>query len=400
VRLLYLLAKFPNFLLRRGPDERKNIHFLKPRFRLNNLHTGVCRFKRPLSPSNEDNLRDTFSITQGEGIILCEMKAVLITEPGPPAVLRIREVPEPQPAEGDLLIRVKATSLNRADLLQRRGMYPPPAGTREDIPGLEFSGTVLESREPESRFKTGDRVMGLLPGEGYAELVRTPAVTVMPVPRNLSFEEAAAVPEVFATAYDALFRQVGLKEGERLLIHAVGSGVGTAAVQLSREAGVIVFGTAGSKEKLSKATELGLGVGINYRTTNFVETVMHQTDNAGVDAILDLVGAANWEGNLSVLRPTGRMIIIGLVSGSKVEADLSVILRKRLRLMGSVLRFRTLVERTQLAHLMNENVLPLFEQGRLTPVIDRVYPWQEVSAAHTYMEENRNFGKIVLAGQW
>jgi len=328
------------------------------------------------------------------------MKAVLITEPGPPAVLKIGEVLEPQPAEGELLIQVKATSLNRADLLQRRGIYPPPAGTRADIPGLEFSGTVLESREPDCRFKPGDRVMGLLPGEGYAELVVTPAVTVMPVPPNLSFEEAAAVPEVFATAYDALFRQVGLKEGERLLIHAVGSGVGTAAVQLSREAGITMFGTAGSNEKLSKATELGLDVGINYRTTDFVETVLHQTSNAGVDAILDLVGASNWEGNLKVLRPTGRMIIIGLVSGSKVEADLSVILRKRLRIMGSVLRFRTLAEKAQLTHLMIENVLPLFEQRRLTPVIDRVYPWQEVSAAHSYMEENRNFGKVVLAGRW
>lgn len=328
------------------------------------------------------------------------MKAVLITKPGPPSVLRIEEVPEPQPSEGELLIQVNATSLNRADLLQRRGIYPPPAGTRADIPGLEFSGTVLESRELECRFKPGDRVMGLLPGEGYAELVVTPAVTVMLVPPSLSLEEAAAVPEVFATAYDALFRQVGLKKGERLLIHAVGSGVGTAAVQLSREAGVTMFGTAGSNAKLSKAMELGLDVGINYRTTNFVETILHQTDSAGVDAILDLVGAANWAGNLEVLSPTGRMIIIGLVSGSKVEVDLNIILRKRLRLMGSVLRFRTLAEKTQLTHLMSENVLPLFEQGRLTPVVDRVYPWQEVSAAHTYMEENRNFGKVVLAGQW
>ncbi len=354
----------------------------------------------PYRDHDEDNLRDASSITLGKSIILREMKAVLITKPGPPSVLKIGEVPDPQPSDGELLIQVRATSLNRADLLQRRGIYPPPAGTRADIPGLEFSGTVLESREPECRFKPGDRVMGLLPGEGYAELVVTPAVTAMPIPGNLSFEEAAAVPEVFATAYDALFRQVDLKQGERLLIHAVGSGVGTAAVQLSREAGVTMVGTAGSNEKLSRAKELGLHVGINYRTTDFVEAVLHQTDNAGVDAILDLVGAAHWKGNLKVLRSTGRMIIIGLVSGSKVEVDLSVILRKRLRLMGSVLRFRTLAEKTQLAHLMIENVLPLFEQEKLTPVIDRVYPWQDVSAAHSYMEENRNFGKIVLAGQW
>jgi putative PIG3 family NAD(P)H quinone oxidoreductase len=328
------------------------------------------------------------------------MKAVMITEPGPPGVLRIGKVSDPVPADGELLIQVRASSLNRADLLQRRGIYPPPAGTREDIPGLEYAGTVIESREPECPFKPGDRVMGLLPGAGYAERVVTPAITAMPVPHQLSFEEAAAIPEVFATAYDALFRQVGLKQGERLLIHAVGSGVGTAAVQLSREAGVAMFGTSGSNEKLVRAKELGLDTGINYHIEDFAEKILKQTEDAGVDAILDLVGAAHWKGNLKVLRSTGRMIIIGLVSGSKVEADLSVILRKRLRLMGSVLRFRTLAEKKQLTHLIIENVLPLFEAGRLAPVIDRVYPWHEVVAAHSYMEENRNFGKIVLSGEW
>lgn len=324
----------------------------------------------------------------------------MITKPGPPEVLRIGEVPEPVPGEGELLIQVSATSLNRADLLQRRGIYPPPAGTPEDIPGLEYAGTVLESRQPECPFKPGDRVMGLLPGAGYAERVVAPAVTAMPVPPELSFEEAAAIPEVFATAYDALFRQVRLKQGESLLIHAVGSGVGTAAVQLSREAGVTMLGTSGSKEKLTKAKRLGLDIGINYRTEDFAEAVLEQTEDLGVDAILDLVGATHWKGNLRVLRSTGRMIIIGLVSGSKVETDLSVILRKRLRIMGSVLRFRNLAEKRQLTHLMIENVLPLFEAERLAPVIDRIYPWHEVSAAHSYMEENRNFGKIVLSGQW
>jgi putative PIG3 family NAD(P)H quinone oxidoreductase len=328
------------------------------------------------------------------------MKAVMITEPGPPEVLKIREVSEPVPADGELLIQVRATSLNRADLLQRRGIYPPPAGTREDIPGLEYAGTVLESREPECPLKPGDRVMGLLPGAGYAERVVTPAVTAMPVPHKLSLEDAAAIPEVFATAYDALFRQVGLKQGEGLLIHAVGSGVGTAAVQLSREAGVTTYGTSRSNQKLARAKQLGLEIGINYRTEDFAEAVFQQTENAGVDAILDLVGAAHWKGNLEVLRSTGRMIIIGLVSGSKVEADLSVILRKRLRLMGSVLRFRTLAEKKQLTHLIIENILPLFEAERLAPVIDCVYPWNEVVAAHSYMEENRNFGKIVLSGEW
>jgi NADPH:quinone reductase-like Zn-dependent oxidoreductase len=222
----------------------------------------------------------------------------------------------------------------------------------------------------------------------------------MPVPPELSFEEAAAIPEVFATAYDALFRQVGLKQGESLLIHAVGSGVGTAAIQLSREAGVTILGTSGSKEKLTKAKRLGLNIGINYRTEDFAEAVFEQTEGVGVDAILDLVGAAHWKGNLRVLRSTGRMIIIGLVSGSKVEADLSVILRKRLRIMGSVLRFRSLAEKRQLTHLIIENLLPLFEAERLAPIIDCVYPWSEASAAHSYMEENRNFGKIVLSGDW
>lgn len=335
-----------------------------------------------------------------ESIIPHDMKAVLIREPGPPSVLQIEEVPEPVPGEGDLLIQVKATSLNRADLLQRRGIYPPPAGTRADIPGLEFSGSVIESRDDQYRFKVGDAVMGLLPGEGYAELVVTPASMVMPIPPNLSFEQAAAVPEVFATAYDALFPQLDLKEGESLLIHAVGSGVGTAAVQLAREAGARVLGTSRSSEKLSKAEELGLEIGINCHNADFTASVLRETESSGVDAVLDLVGAKYWQSNLKVLKATGRMIFIGLVSGNKVEADLGLIMRKRLRLMGSVLRFRTRPEKTLLAQLMIKNVLPLLEQRRLTPVIDRVFAWQEAVAAHSYMEQNRNFGKIVLKGEW
>jgi len=332
-------------------------------------------------------------ITQG---MIYKMKAVVITRKGDPSVLELHEVENPSPGPDDLLVRVRATSLNRADLLQREGFYPAPAGIRQDIPGLEFAGVVEWAGPQAESFLQGDRVMGLVAGEAHAELVATPAATVLRIPENLTFEEAAAIPEAFLTAHDALSLQLGLKAEERLLIHAVGSGVGTAAVQLARVIGAYTFGTSNSKAKLQKAERLGLNQGVAANSCHLSESIKQMTEGKGVDAILDLVGASNWDFNIGCLAPLGRMILVGLLGGSTVEADLGIILRKRLRIIGTVLRSRTLSEKSELTRSFQDERLPMFETGTLVPVIDKVFPLSQICEAHTYMQENRNFGKIVL----
>jgi NADPH:quinone reductase len=323
------------------------------------------------------------------------MKAIVISSFGGPEVLSLREVEEPEPSRLELRVKVHATALNRADLLQRRGHYPPPPGVRPDIPGLEYAGVVDSLGAGVSRFRKGDRVMGLLPGGGYAEKIVTPEGMTVPVPPNLSLEEAAALPEVFMTAYDALFVRVRLAIGETLLIHAAGSGVGTAALQLAKAAGCRVLGTAGSREKLKKAAELGLDLPINYRESDFVQVVQEQV--GGVNAILDLVGGDYLSGNLKALAQGGRLVVVGLLRGARAETDLGAIVRKRLTIVGTVLRSRPIDEKMALCRQFERHLLPLLAQGRLRPVIDRVFPWQQAAEAHRRMEENRNFGKIVLS---
>lgn len=325
------------------------------------------------------------------------MRAVVIRETGDPSVLAIEDVADPVPAPGEVLIRVSATALNRADLLQRRGFYPPPAGTDPRIPGLECAGTVVESRDPAGRFKAGDRLMALLPGAGYAELVAISADLVLPVPDRLDLQQAAAVPEVFLTAYDALFLQLQISMGETVLIHAVGSGVGTAAVQLLRTAGVRTIGTSRTAAKLAACAALGLDHGIEAGTGDWAEEVEDLTAGRGVDAILDLAGGGYLKGNLQALSERGRMIVVGIPAGSRSELDLGLLLRKRLQLRGTNLRRRTPLERADLVSRFHQNALPLLAAGSLAPVIDRVFPWSEAAAAHALMEANRNFGKIVLA---
>jgi len=324
------------------------------------------------------------------------MKAMVITQPGDPSVLQPQEVDAPRPAAEEILVRVRATALNRADLLQRRGLYPPPPGVRADIPGLEFAGEVERCGERVTAWKPGDRVMGLLPGAGYAEHVVTHQNLAMPMPATLGFEEAAAIPEVFLTAYDALVHRLRLQHGERLLIHAVGSGVGTAALQLARKMGVTVFGTAGDPEKLKRAEELGLDVPIHYKSEDFAKVVQDETDGRGVDGILDVVGAAYWSQNLSCLAVLGRLVLVGLLGGIKVEADLFTLMRKRLTVVGTVMRGRSLEEKIALTQEFVRRVLPWFEDGTVRPVVDRVFPLEKAAEAHAYMEANRNFGKIVL----
>lgn len=297
---------------------------------------------------------------------------------------------------GQVRIRVAAVGLNRADLMQRRGQYPPPPGTAPDILGLEVAGIVDVAHDPTGSIRERDRVMALLPGEGYAQEVVVPAGLCMPVPDNLDLEEAASIPEVFLTAYDALFRQVDLRAGETLLVHAAGSGVGTAAIQLATTAGCRTIGTSRTPEKLERATRLGLDHAIVPAKASLVDTVRDLTGGRGVDVILDLVGAAYWPENLEMLGTLGRIIVVGLVSGRKTELDLGLLLRKRLRLFGTALRSRPLGEKATLIHEFSNRILPLFSSGRVRPVVDRVFPWGEAEEAHRYLDSNDSFGKVVL----
>lgn len=325
------------------------------------------------------------------------MREIVITEPGGPDVLELREAPEPEPGPGEIRVRVRAVGVNRADLLQRRGLYPAPAEAAPDVPGLEYAGAVDAVGPGVSNWSPGDRVMGLIGGGAYAEAVVVPADLAIPIPERLSFEEAAAVPEAFITAHDAVFTLIGLQARDRLLIHAVGSGVGTAALQLAREAGARVFGTSRSSTKLERAIDLGLELGIDPEVDNFADAILEHTSGHGVHGVLDLVGAGYLADNLRVLALKGRMAVVGLVSGARAEVDLGILLRNRLTIIGMSLRNRFHDEKVAATRAFAEATLPLLEAGRVRPVIDTVYPASEVREAHRYMESNRNFGKIVLS---
>ncbi|MDE2696053.1 MAG: NAD(P)H-quinone oxidoreductase [Chloroflexota bacterium] len=324
------------------------------------------------------------------------MRAAVISEPGDPDVFEIRELPDPEPGPEEILVSVHASALNRADLMQRRGGYPAPPGIRGDVPGLEMAGVVEAIGERVTAWDVGDRVMALLGGAGYASKVTVHERQVMAVPDGLSFDEAAAIPEVYLTAFDALFQHCELLPGESVLVHAAGSGVGTAAVQLAAISGCRVYGTAGSAEKLAKAADLGLDVGINYQDTDFAEVIAEDTGGAGVNVILDVIGAPYWERNLASLGVRGRMVLVGTMGGGRLETNLGLLMGKRLRVHGTVLRARPLEEKAALTQIFARRHLHHFASGRLVSVVDRVYPLEEVGDAHRYMESNANFGKIVL----
>jgi NADPH:quinone reductase len=324
------------------------------------------------------------------------MQAIVISKPGGPEVLVHEDRPVPQPGPGEIRVRVHASALNRADILQRRGAYPAPPGVPADVPGLEYAGEVDAADEGAGLWAVGNRVMGLVGGGGHAEYVVVHEQEAIRIPQGLGWEEAAAVPEAFLTAYDALFRQLDLKMGERVLIHAVGSGVGTAAVQLAHAAGALTIGTSRTAEKLKRAAELGLEVGIDTSTEDLAEAVNQATYGSGVQAVLDLVGGKLFEASLRVLALRGRLIVVGTTGGAKAEIDLGLILRRRLQLIGTVLRSRPLEEKIALAREFSRAVLPLFSSGRIRPVVDTVFPFSEIRAAHERMESNESFGKIVL----
>ena len=320
------------------------------------------------------------------------MKAILFDQPGGPDVLRLGEAPDPKPAAGELLVRVRATAANRADLLQRRGAYPPPEGA-SPILGLELAGEVLSGA---GAWRPGDRVMAVVTGGGYAELAAVPAGMAIRIPDRLSFEEAAAIPEAFLTAFLNLFTLGRLEGGESVLIHAGASGVGTAAIQLARSAGARVLITAGSDEKLARCRELGAEVALHYKRESFRERVAEATVGRGVNLILDLVGAPYWDDNLASLAIDGRLASIGTLGGSRGQIDISPILAKRLTILGAALRRLPLPQKTALAKAFAAFALPRFESGELRPVVDSVYPLAQAAEAHRYMELNRNTGKIVL----
>lgn len=325
------------------------------------------------------------------------MKAIVISLPGGPEVLSFQDVPDPVAGPEDLLVRVHATALNRADILQRQGSYPQPGPKPvHDIPGMEYGGEIIAMGDRVEGFAIGDRVMGLLAGGGYAEQVVTHFRLAMKVPANLSWEEAGATPEVYITAHDALV-QCGLVSGERVLIHAAGSGVGVAATQIAKAMGAsLVIGTAGSAEKLAQAAALGLDVGVNYREQDFAEEVLKATGGRGVDVILDVIGAEYWERNMRSLALKGRMIIVGLMGGNSTNANIGVLLQKRASVRGTTLRGRPLEEKAAATRLFEKSVLPHIANGRVKVVVDRVFPLAEAAAAQEYMGANQNFGKVVL----
>jgi putative PIG3 family NAD(P)H quinone oxidoreductase len=325
------------------------------------------------------------------------MRAIVVTEPGGPEVLKVQDIPEPECGPDDVLVDVKATALNRADLAQRRGRYPAPVGIRQDVPGLEMAGVVASVGNRVTDVRVGDRVCGLLGGGGYAERVATHSRMVIPIPSDMTFAQAASIPEVFFTAYDALVGQAGLQLGESVLIHAVGSGVGTAAVQLARTIGAFSYGTAGSGQKLKKAEALGLDVGINYREQDFAAVVREHTGGRGVDVVLDVIGATYWDSNVASLSTLGRLVLVATMGGTKHEVNLSALMGKRLRVFGTVLRARPIEEKISLTQEFRRHVMPLFLTRQLEPVVDCVFPFEDAPKAHQYMEENLNFGKIVLS---
>ena len=322
------------------------------------------------------------------------MKIISITRPGGTEVLELQERALPEPGSSQIRVRVLVAGLNRADIAQREGKYPAPPGSPSDIPGLEIMGVVDALGPNATAWKIGDRVFGLVGGGGYAEFVLTHENLLAPVPQNLSDVEAGAIPESFMTAHDALFWQAGLVMGESVLIHAVGSGVGTAALQLAHAINCTTYGTARSPEKLDQAQTMGLDVVLPL--PDFVPAIRESTDGAGVDVIIDFVGQSYFARNLEALAAQGRLVQVGTLSGANAEIDLSIVMRKRLRIVGTVLRSRSLEEKIGVTRRFTQQVVPLLARGVVRPIIDRIFDFDQVAQAQDYMESNESFGKILL----
>jgi NADPH:quinone reductase len=324
------------------------------------------------------------------------MRAIVIREPGGPEVLEVRDVATPEPSRGEVRVRVRATAVNRADILQRMGTYPAPAGSPPDIPGLEIAGEVDAVGTDVSELALGNRVMGLVGGGGYAEYVVVHARTLARIPEGTSFADAAAIPEAFITAWDAIIAQARLSSGETVLVHAVGSGVGTAAVQIAHAVGARTLGTLRTPQKLARARELGLEDGIVVEGAKFADEVLARTAGRGVDVVLELVGGAYVAQDLICLAPRGRIVVVGTMGGGRVDVDLPLLMRKRVELRGTMLRSRGLEEKILAGQALERHLVPLFARRILRPVVDRVLPLARAADAHRLMQNNDAFGKLVL----
>jgi putative PIG3 family NAD(P)H quinone oxidoreductase len=322
------------------------------------------------------------------------MKAVVITRAGGPEVLEVREVETPEPVGDQVRVRVRAAGLNRADLLQRAGGYAAPPGSPTDIPGLEFAGEVDTIGPLVASWKPGQRVMGIAGGGGQAEYIVAQEGVLVEIPENLSFVEAAGIPEVFMTAHDALFTQAGLQMGERVLIHAAGSGVGTAAIQLAHAVGATVFGTSRTPSKLERAKPLGLDVALSDQ--NFAEEIKRLTKGVGVHVVLDFIGASYMAQNLEALGAWGRMIFLATLGGAQANVNLGLVMAKRILIRGTTMRTRTLEEKLSVTRRFATQVLPLLANGKVKPIIEQTYLMSEIAEAHRVMGENKNFGKLIV----
>lgn len=324
------------------------------------------------------------------------MRAIAITQPGGPEVLQPVTLPTPSPGAGEVLIEVVAAGVNRPDVMQRQGFYPPPPGA-PDTPGLEVAGTIVQIGDGVSGWSLGDKVCALVAGGGYAQYCLAPALQCLPVPDGVSMIEAAALPETFFTVWTNLFDGAHLRAGESLLVHGGSSGIGTTAIQMASAFGARVFATAGSGDKCAVCTQLGAERAINYRTEDFVEVIKQLTAGAGVDVILDMVGGDYVARNIMSLAQGGRHVSIAFLQGSKVSLNLLPVLQKRLILTGSGLRPRSIAEKSIIASALRENVWPLLAAGKLLPVIDSTYPLDAAATAHARMESSAHIGKLVLS---
>jgi tumor protein p53-inducible protein 3 len=320
------------------------------------------------------------------------MKAITIQKGEEPHLIW-EDVDDPAMGPGEVLVEVRATAVNRADLLQARGLYPPPRGASE-ILGLEMAGVVVEVPNSASGWRVGDRVCALLPGGGYAERVSVPAELLLPLPDDRGFEWGAAIPEAWYTAFLNLEIEGALQEGESVLIHAGASGVGTAAIQIAKGLGAAVYTTAGGPEKRALCEELGADLALDYHACDFAEEIVSR--GAGIDLVLDCVGGSYLDKHLPLLRPMGRIVIIGVMGGGAGSLDLRSLLTKRVRIIGSTLRGRTLDEKQSITLRFKDRVWPHLVSGRFRPVIDKVFPIADAQVAHRYVRENRNRGKVVM----
>ena len=325
-----------------------------------------------------------------------QMRAIEITQPGGPEVLRPALRPTPQPRVGDVVIRVHTAGVNRPDCFQRAGSYAPPPGA-SDLPGLEVAGTIAAIGEGVTQWKPGDEVCALTPGGGYAQYCATPALHCLPLPDGMDLAQAASLPETFFTVWINVFERGALQPGETLLVQGGASGIGVTAIQMARAFGSRVFATAGSAEKCAACEDLGAERAINYHTEDFAEVVRQLTGGKGVDVILDMVGGEYLQRELKSLATDGRLSIIAFLGGSKATLDMGDVLYRRLTITGSTLRPRSIAYKAQIAAALREKVWPLLSQGRIRPVIHRVFPLEQAAAAHSMMESGAHIGKILLS---